>query len=194
MTIHQTPPRSKGIQQAGSQWVNLCVVKGALVPATEADVDTLRRFRLRVGHTVRAEIDRPRCAEGLRILHSFAQLVSQNIEGYEHLTAHQVLKRLQAESGVGCEIVSISIQDFWNTLQPGLRAHLETLDSQIVQDEDDRLVTGYKPKSLSQSVMDDTEFQEIFDGLCRYVALKYWPGMSPDAIAETARLMPHSIP
>jgi hypothetical protein len=178
------------------------VVKGALVPVSDADTDTLRRFRLRVGQMVIANIDRPRHPEGLRLLHSFAQLVSQNIEGFEHHTAHQVIKKLQAQSGVGCHMTSVTLKDFWNTLlptiqeddAPDIEAGLNEISKLMSAGAGEQMITGYQPKSLSMATMDDFEFQEIFDGLCRYVALTYFPSMSPEAVAETARLMPSSTP
>lgn len=194
MTVHRTPPKHpiEADKQAAAQPIGLRVIKGALVPATDDDIETLRRFRLRVGHLVLATLDRPRHPEGLRVLHGFAQLISQNIEGFEHLTAHQVIKRLQAESGVGCHLISVSARDAISALLPSLG---EELASPINFDNiGDQLVTAYQPKSLSAATMDDAEFQEIFDGLSRYVALHYWPTMTPEQIAETARLMPESVP
>jgi len=172
-----------------AQPVCLRVVKGALVPLTEQDSETLRRFRLRVGQTVLADIDRPRSPEGLRLLHRFASLVTENIEGFGHLSAHQTIKRLQAESGVGCNIVSTSARDFLGYLSKHLGINTEAIPS----DRDD-LITAYHPKSLSMGTMDDAEFQEIFDGLCRYVTLWYWPSLTPDEVARLAEMMPESVP
>jgi len=57
-----------------------------------------------------------------------------------------------------------------------------------------RMITAYRPKSLSMSTMDDSEFQEIFDGLCRYLACRYWSTLTIDGVAQIARLMPDSVP
>lgn len=197
----QSPPIPKDNAYA-SQPISLRVVKGALVPVSDADTETLRRFRLRVGQLVVASIDRPRHPEGLRLLHSFAQLISQNVEGFEHHTAHQVIKKLQAQSGVGCTMISTSLRDFWRTLLPSISDALapgavngfEEISDMVNAGAGDRMITGYQPKSLSAATMDDSEFQEIFDGLCRYVALTYWPSMTAEQVAETARLMPDSTP
>lgn len=205
MSIHQTPPKGKlGAQNKaprtpssspdiGSQSVSLTVAKGALIPSTDADTETLRKFRLRIGQSVRANIDTPRNPEGFRLLHGFAQLVSQNIEGFEHMPAHQVIKTLQAESGVGCELVSIAASDFASMLPPDLQSLLVT-PRQTDSREPDRMITAFQPRSLAVGKMDDSEFQEIFDGLCRYIALTYWKDMTGEQIAETARLMPDSTP
>lgn len=184
MTAHHAPPQSPTAPQDYSQPVRLKVIKGALIPASEADVETLRKFRLRVGHTVLAQIDRPRHPEGLRVLHGLAQAVSQNIAGFEHLSAHQVIKRLQAESGVGCELISVPVGDMLAMLLP---------EAAQIPDQT-RMITAYRPKSLSMSTMDDSEFQEIFDGLCRYLACRYWSTLTIDGVAQIARLMPDSVP
>ncbi|WP_273208788.1 hypothetical protein [Marinobacter subterrani] len=194
MTAHRTPPQRpiESDKQAAAQPIGLRVIKGALVPATDDDIETLRRFRLRVGHLVIATLDRPRHPEGLRVLHGFAQLISQNIEGFEHLTAHQVIKRLQAESGVGCHLISVSARDAISALLPSLGDDIASaIDFNKMGDH---LVNAYQPKSLSAATMDDAEFQEIFDGLARFVALRYWPSMTPEQIQETAGLMPESVP
>lgn len=194
MTVHRHPPQRpiESDKQESAQPVALRVVKGALVPATDEDIETLRRFRLRVGHLVLATMDRPRHPEGLKVLHGFAQLISQNIEGFEHLSAHQVIKRLQAESGVGCHLISVSAQDAVSALLPSLGSDLaKAIDFDQIGDQ---LVNAYQPKSLSPATMDDSEFQEIFDGLSRYVAIRYWLSMTPEQIQETSRLMPESVP
>ncbi|KXS55316.1 MAG: hypothetical protein AWU57_302 [Marinobacter sp. T13-3] len=195
MTVNHHPPLqvqsapTKEAEALPAQSVCLRVVRGALVPLTEQDSEALRRFRLRVGQTVLADIDRPRSPEGLRLLHRFAALVTENVEGFEHLSAHQTIKRLQAESGVGCNIVSVQARDFLDYLGTNLG-----IDTSEIPRDANRMMTAYQPRSLSMSTMDDAEFQEIFDGLCRYVTLKYWPSLTPEQMANLAEMMPESVP
>jgi hypothetical protein len=45
------------------------------------------------------------------------------------------------------------------------------------------------PKSFAFAEMDDGEFRELFDGLCNYVAKRYWPDLTPAQIEQMAGVM-----
>jgi len=142
----------------------LRVVRGGFEPA---DPSCARRLaddrRIRVGDIVFAEIRKPRNPRFHRLAHAIGRLAAENIEAFEGLDAHRVLKRLQWESGVGCEEMLVSIGG--------------------------QSATVRWPASLSFESMDEGEFHEVMRGLCRHIAQTYWPDCTEDQIAQMAETM-----
>lgn len=144
--------------------VLLRVVKGCLEPVDESTKERLRARGYRVGDVLSAELRKPRNPGFHRLMHAFGRLVAENIEAFAHLPAHMVLKRLQIEADVGCELISLNF--------PGVGP------------------VGYRtPASLSYESMDDGQAQEVFQGMARHVARTYWPGMSEERIREMAEML-----
>lgn len=101
-----------------------------------------------------------------RLAHQIGTLCRENIEAFEHYTdSHQILKRLQLESGVACEETAIMVDGYG-------------------------LVTHRVPLSLSFDQMDEGFFRECVSGLCKHIEKKYWHGMEEGAILHMAELMP----
>lgn len=140
---------------------------GAFVPDDQFVRQRLRQKKYRVGNIVAAELFRARNPGFHRLAHVFGQMVSDHIEGFEHMDAHQVLKRLQVEADVGCEHIAMRI--------PGIGP----VDYRV-------------PKSLSFENMDEPEFRQVFQGLCEHVSKAYWPSLTPEQVAEMAETMPES--
>ena len=138
---------------------------GALVPADGITAGRLRERGYRVGDVVMAEIRKPRNPGHHRLAHAFGRLLADNLDDFSGLDAHRVLKRLQWESGLGCDEMGVRM--------PG---------------------AGYVqvriPQSLSFASMDQGEFEELFRGLCRHVAENYWPELDEEQIADMAQMMP----
>jgi hypothetical protein len=166
--------------------ISLIVQKGALVPATEHDSERLRKQDLRIGQTVFAEIDTERHPKDLKRIHRLGQIVCENIDQFAHLDAHQAIKKLQAESGVGCDFMQVSVTS--------LRKIVSMKDIPVIDIPDDTMVTVTSPKSLSPAKMDGSEFHIVFDGLCRYLALHYWPEISAEDALEMVDLFAFSTP
>lgn len=142
----------------------LRVVKGALEPMDEATKERLRVKGYRVGDILSAELRKARNPGFHRLMHAFGAIVADNVEAFEGLPAHATLKRLQIETGVGCDEISVNF--------PGIGP------------------CSYRtPRSLSYESMDDGEASEVFAAMARYVAKKYWPGMTEDQIRQMAELM-----
>jgi hypothetical protein len=91
-------------------------------------------------------------------------MIADNIEDFRGLDAHSVLKRIQVESGVGCEPMSIRIQG--------------------------RMIVVQIPQSMSFESMDQGRFSELYKGLCDHVATVYWPELDAEQIEEMAAMMP----
>lgn len=139
----------------------LRIIKGGFAPADIGTANRLRDKGFKVGDLTFAEFKRPRNPGFHRLVHAFGEILVQNIEAFEALNSHTVLKRLQLESGAGCDEMAI--------LFDGIGPCMYRI-----------------PRSLSYESMDESEFQEVFKAMCRYVVKKYWPSMTPEAVEKMA--------
>lgn len=139
----------------------LRVIKGGFAPADGGTANRLREKGVRIGDLVFVEMKKPRNPKFHRLVHAFGEILVQNIEAFEALNSHSVLKRLQIEAGVGCDEMAV--------IFPGIGP-----------------CTYRIPRSLSFESMDEGEFSEVFEGFCRHVCKAYWPSMTPEAVEELA--------
>ncbi len=139
----------------------LRVIKGGFAPADGGTANRLREKGVRIGDLVFVEMKKPRNPKFHRLVHAFGEILVQNIEAFEALNSHSVLKRLQIEAGVGCDEMAV--------IFPGIGP-----------------CTYRIPRSLSFESMDEGEFSEVFEGFCRHVCKAYWPSMTPEAIEQLA--------
>lgn len=137
----------------------------ALVPAGAADNSVLRDRGLKTGALVRADVTRPRNPEFHRLAHALGTLVRVNIDGFERYEAHGALKKLQQDSGHGCEETIIEV--------PGMGSLL-----------------CRQPRSIAFDCMDQGEFYQLMRNLCRYIAETYWPQCTPEQVEQMVDLMP----
>ncbi|MEA3250161.1 MAG: hypothetical protein U9Q35_01055 [Pseudomonadota bacterium] len=137
----------------------------AFVPAGHADQSEIQRKGVKIGGYVRASLSKPRDIVNHRRAHVLGSLVIENIDGFEECDYHAALKRLQRESGVFCEQMEVEV--------PGVG----TLGVNV-------------PKSMAFDEMDETEFDEMVRGLCRHIATRYWPTLTPEQVEEMTRVMP----
>jgi len=134
-------------------------VKG-FIAASASDRERLKARKYSIGDLLRAEFKKPRNPGFHRFVHQLGTLVVQNVEGFEHFTAHQAIKRLQVESGVGCDEFLI--------------------DGDIL----------YRvPQSLAFDSMDETVFQTVARGLSKYLCVRYWPSCTPEEIERMAEMV-----
>ncbi len=138
----------------------LRIIKGGYTPA-DASTAAALRTRHKVGDLVFAEFVRPRNPGFHRLAHQLGSMLAENIEAFEHMTAHAVLKRLQVEGDIACDTIPMKI--------PGVGP-----------------VEYRIPRSLSFESMDDDEFHEVIASMCKYVAKLYWPDCKPDEIERMA--------
>lgn len=141
--------------------------EGTLTPYDGHTQRRLREKGYKVGDTLSADLTKPRNPGFHRLAHVFGQMVADHIEGFEHMDAHRVLKRLQLESGIGCEELMLNV--------PGVG-----------------LVPYRIPESLSFANMDEGRFRQVFKGLCGHVSRTYWPSLTPEQVAEMAETMPET--
>lgn len=140
----------------------LRVIKGGYAPADSAAASVLRK-KHRVGDLVFAEFKRPRNPGFHRLAHSLGGMLAENLDAFEGMEAHAVLKRLQIESNVGCDEVAL--------IFPGTGP------------------CSYRvPRSLSYENMGEDEFRAVIAGMCAYVSKKYWTTCSPEQIQRMAEV------
>jgi hypothetical protein len=174
----------------------LRVIKGGFVPANEQTRQALRRARLKEGNLVLANIERPRKPGFYRLAHAFARVCRENIDDFEGLTEHEVLKQLQLDTGLGCRQISVPAAYVWDQAAGAIAdaigdEAMETLN-QVEGLLRGRMVSVRSPKSLNFGAMSEDEFRHIFQGFCRHIAFKYWPTLSDQQVAELAHFMPEN--
>lgn len=140
----------------------LRVIKGGYAPADSSTASVLRT-RHRVGDLVFVEFRKPRNPGFHRLAHQLGGMVAENLDAFEGMGQHEVLKRLQIESGVGCETIHLRM--------PGIGP-----------------VEYRVPKSLSYESMDEPEFKDVIAGLCGHVAKTYWPTCSAEQVEQMASI------
>jgi hypothetical protein len=140
----------------------LRVIKGGYAPADYSTAAALRK-RHKVGDLVFAEFRKPRSPGFHRLAHALGGVLAENLDAFAHLDAHTVLKRLQVEGDIACDTIPMSI--------PGVGP-----------------VEYRIPRSLSFESMDEDEFRDVIQSMCRYVSKRYWPSSTPDEIERMAEL------
>lgn len=144
------------------------VIKGALAPADGYVAKRMRERGYRIGDTLMTVLTKPRNPGTHRLAHRIGVMCNQNLPGFEELTAHQAIKRLQLESGVACDEIGAMMPNVGMTMV--------------------RI-----PRSISYESMDEGEFREAVLGICRHIAAQYWPGLEPEQVAEMADTMPDEM-
>ena len=147
-----------------SKRVLMKVERGNIVPADKFSQQMLREMKLSIGDIISVEIKKPRNVGFFRLAHAFGTLVSENVEKFTGSDCHSVLKALQLETGIECDITITDIPDFGR------------LESK-------------KPRSLSFDSLDETRFRAFLSGCCAYVSKTYWPSMTEEQILEMAEIM-----
>lgn len=137
------------------------VRKGGLDVADTLTVARLRQRNYRTGDLVFVEIKKPRNPRFHALAHQLGSLIAENIEAFEGLDAHSVLKRLQIEGNVGCDEIPLNF--------PGVGPCVYRV-----------------PRSLSFESMDEGEFREVIAAVCRHVSKTYWPSLTPEKIESMA--------
>jgi hypothetical protein len=149
---------------AQRQRIALRFDKGGIVPANAEAIRILRERGFKVGDVVMADLVMPRNLAFNNLAHQLGNLIAENIEAFDGMKAHDVLKRIQVEASIECDETVTDV--------PGLG----------------RMVFR-KPRSLSFASLDQGEFYGFVRQVCDYVSKTYWPGVSPERIARMADCM-----
>ena len=139
------------------------VGKGVLTPLNASTVELLRNRKYNIGDVLAAELSKPRNPGFHRLAHALGELIAHNIEAFNGINGHAVLKRLQIEGNIGCDEIALNF--------PGVGP------------------CSYRiPLSLSYESMDQGDFYEVIAAMCAYVASRYWTGISPESIQQMAEV------
>lgn len=144
--------------------IALKVIQGGFQPADGISASRLRAKGYHINDVVFAEIKKPRNPKFHRLAHRIGTLCAENIDAFNGMNAHAVLKRLQWEANVGCEEVGVQV--------PGVG-----------------MAVMRWPLSLSFESLEEGSFREVVTGLCRHISNKYWPDLEPEQIEEMAESM-----
>lgn len=137
------------------------VGKGMLVPHDAYTTSQLRTKGYHIGDVLSAELRKPRNPGFHGLAHRLGELIAANLDAFEGIEAHDVLKRLQIEGNIGCDEIALNF--------PGVGP-----------------CTYRVPRSLSFESMDDGEFKAVIRDMCNYVSREYWKSLSPDKIEAMA--------
>lgn len=165
------------------------------VPASQSDADRLKPLHHKEGDLVFADFRKPRNPGFHKLAHAIGKLAVQNIEGFGHLTPHEALKRLQLESGVGCEAIRVNMNSLWTEIMEWLRENFGDGVAQVMRTAareigiKQKMIPVKVPRSLSYDSMDQEEFFGVVKGLCKFIALRYWPSMTAEDIEMMADAM-----
>lgn len=136
---------------------------GALVPSHPIDQRLLKERKFHVNREVRAELKQPRNPKFNRLAHAVGHLLVDNVEKFRGKDSHDVIKIIQADSGVCCDVEKLIID-------------LGTFGRHEV----DRNI----PRSIAFDEMEEDEFSGLFEGITAHIAEHYSSVMLDDVRAE----------
>lgn len=142
----------------------LRVTTDGFQPAECTTASRLKDKGYHVGDLVFAKFTKPRNPKYHRMAHQLAMMLADNIEEFEGLDPHSILKRIQWEANIGCEEIGAKV--------PGIGFVMIRI-----------------PRSLSFESMDQSEFEAVYRGMCRHIAKTYWHDMTEEQIVEMAKVM-----
>ena len=138
----------------------LRVIRGGYAPADASTASALRDGH-RIGDLVFAEFTKPRSPGFHRLAHQLGSMLAENLDAFDGVGAHAVLKRIQIEADIACDHIALVF--------PGVGP-----------------VEYRQARSLSYESMDEAEFRDTIGAMCRYVARTYWPSCAPEEIERMA--------
>jgi hypothetical protein len=138
--------------------------KGVIEPADRFTSEKLRDRKYSIGDIVAVTITKPRNPGFWRLAHQLGTLVAENIEGFDGMQSHKVLKRLQREAMIECDEFVFNV--------PGCG-----------------MVTQYIPRTLAFESMSDEVFHEVYEQMCKWIVKTYWPSETTEGVMAMAEMM-----
>lgn len=143
---------------------------GLLRPADGYTSMRMRERGFRVGDTVLATFRKPVNPGAFRRAHLLGKMIAANVEEFTGMDAHTVLKRLQIEAVIECDVVPVIL----NIMGQRIKLNHPT------------------PRSMAWENMGGDEFDAMIRRFSNYVAETYWPDCTPEQIERMAELMPEA--
>lgn len=135
----------------------------AFVAMTQWDARIMKERKMRTGDEVRVFFTKRRNVKFHRLAHAIGSLLVDNIEGFENLSSHDALKRVQRECGAMCEESEIELEGYGK-------------------------VVARMARSIAFDEMSEDEFSELFEAVTKYIDAHYADGLC-DAVREEYDLM-----
>lgn len=146
---------------------------GCLVPCNRCDRVEMKRRQFRVGLELRAEIKQARNVGFHRLAHAIGTLAVKQLPGFETMDAHEAVKKLQAETGVCCDISVINLG-----IGRDARGRFVNLGTAEVA----------TPHSIAFDEMPEADFQRLVQAIFGLLSTKYWPDLTPDAVEQLVQM------
>lgn len=147
--------------------IYLRVTHAGLAPADPYAETRLREKKYKPGDILSAQLSKLRKQGTHKNAHKIGVLMMQAHDDFRYYAnAHDVLKRLQIESGAACEEIKIKKRN-------------------------GELELHRYPLSFSFDSLGEAEFNEAVKVICRYIVDVYWPDMDPEEIDVMAERMPN---
>jgi len=136
---------------------------GALIPESAVSQREMRDRALRTGDVIRCELRKQRDYGQWKWAHTLGALLAEQAEGYDGLTQHKALKKLQLDSGTECDV---EIEEF-------------DLGELGIAKREKRVA-----RSLSFDQMEQQAFDAAWAQMVRYAASECLHGMDEDQVQE----------
>ncbi len=168
---------------------------GALVPSSGIDAYLMRQRGFRTGQELRADPKQPRNPRFNALVHVLGKYLVENVEGFESLDSHGAIKRVQMEADVCCELVEIDASPVVNAILAVAESLLGAAAARMLAAvlPDIKTVPVKQAASLSFDTMPEDKFRLLWEGICRHVAMNYWPDLDQETIEQMAGLMPEGV-
>lgn len=137
---------------------------GCLRPSHPVDIRSMRERKFTVGKELRATLRQDRNPMFYRKAHVLAGWLADNVEGFAGLGQHDALKKLQEQSGIGCEAVEYDL--------PGIGK-----------------LTRTEAESLNFSDMDEGRFCELWGGWIEWLRRECWGELDSMSVQEVEALI-----
>lgn len=165
------------------------VKTGCLEPTDIHAERQLREKKFKLGDVVSVIVRKLRNPRFNRLVHRIGQLCVEHIEEFKYMDAHAVLKRIQLEGNIYCE--EVAVKPIGAGLIPvaviaSLKPVLELFGLKLTENG---LLIVRIPISLSFETMDEAEYYDAAQKICRFISENYWQGVTPEGIEEMTESM-----
>lgn len=170
------------------EWVKVVIEdtgesRMAMVALDDVAGRQCRERGYRPGDHVKAEIKQVRNLQFWRFVHLLGGWLADNVEDYEGLDSHEAVKKLQRDSGIGCDTTRSDVRDH---------------DGKLLY-----RVVSHQPHSLAFDCMSEDVFRAHWDGgkeargnggWLGYLRRKVYAGMDAPSIDELERMIVGEVP
>lgn len=137
---------------------------GALVPLTQWDQRAMRERKMHVGIELRANLKQRRNVKWWRLAHILGAFLADHVEGFEGLSMHDAIKKLQELSGIGC------IEETFDL------GNLGVIKRSVAE-------------SLNFEDMDEGRWAELWSGWVEWLRREKWGALDASKVEEVEQMI-----